>query len=73
MVGNMAKADPRTIPAIKWPILASGLSVLGGLFWLWDRVILPKLGYRFEAKSEHLDGYVVQIDFVVRCPLRVNA
>jgi hypothetical protein len=65
-VGHMAKADPKTMPSIKWPILASGMSLLGGLFWLWDRVILPKLGYRFEAESEHLDGYIVQINFVVR-------
>ena len=64
-VGYMAHADPKLVPSVKWPALGFGMSVLGALFWLWDRYILPALGYRFESQSEHLSGYVVEMNFVV--------
>jgi hypothetical protein len=53
------------LPSYAGPAVGTALSLLGGFYWIWDRHILPAIGYRFEVESERKDGYVVYMNFTV--------
>ncbi|KAF2266553.1 hypothetical protein CC78DRAFT_614924 [Lojkania enalia] len=51
------------LPAYVSPTVGVSFSILGGLYWIWDRRLLPAVGYRLEVEAEQSDGNVVHMSF----------
>jgi hypothetical protein len=47
------------------PTVSVSFFAAGALYWLWDRKILKRLGYRLEVLAEHQEGVTVQMTFNV--------
>jgi hypothetical protein len=56
------------LPSFMGPAVGTSICAVGGLYWIWNRYVLPALGYRMSIEAERGDGFNVQLTYTVSLP-----